>query len=442
MSSWVTLACDRVPGMDDEPRGQRGTASQGDAPRKAPAAKPPMPVLPEIGQGVPLVGEEGTDAHGYPRQRPDSTVLLAMLLQERYAELDEAIGSFEAKFENDFHYEAWPRQALESFAVPSETLRPKLDAWIEASPESFAARAARGLWLDAMAWRVRGGGFVSETLDVQLRGMEQLHLDARKDLAAAMVLRPKAVVPHQWAMSIARSHDDEAELEREYAAALDKCPKCFDVRRTYVLAQGWRWGGSQEAMTTAATTAPVGANAKLEALQGIPAYDRCRDLFGKKKYDAALAECARAETAGADPIFTCLRARILYVQDRHLESLRAAEEGLRQDPQEYDCLRVRMWSRQKLSDLTLAGEDLLTLRRLDPWNEELYAATDWMTKRLAYQAQQSEAAGRAEAAARDRALADAIVPGSGKRRFEAGPPEETIVEHKRQVQASPDDFEP
>lgn len=411
------------------------------AKRGAPAFKPGPPLPPEIPEGPPFVGKEGSDAFGYPLRRPDATVLLALLQQRRYSDLDAAMQAYQQAFEADHRYEAWPLQAMDAFAIAAPEVGTWLDAWIEASPRSFGAWAARGAWHDAMGWSYRGSRNAGETSELQFIAMNAQHERARADFERALALRPEHVASLHGLLSLASTAGDDAARDARHAQAIERCPGCFRVRFTHVMTLAPKWGGSYELMDEAAASAPVTRNPKLAALAGLSAYERCRTLRREKDLDGALQQCEAAERHGAFVSVMCERAEILNQQERYAEALPILDKALGLDPQSKACTKARETARRRTNDFVGAAEDVLLLRRLDPFDAKLEPAIEFTLQRLRYDAAEAAKAGRPEQEKRLRALANAIVPGGGDARPLGGVTEDALVELKLRAADAPDDFD-
>jgi hypothetical protein len=92
----------------------------------------------------PLVERPGLDDFGYPRSYVDQAALRSLLGRARYAELSAYVQGFQRQFEADSHAEYFVRGVSDAFDSAEPELEPLLDAWIEASPASFAPYLARG----------------------------------------------------------------------------------------------------------------------------------------------------------------------------------------------------------------------------------------------------------------------------------------------------------
>ena len=137
----------------------------------------------------------------------------------------------------------------------------------------------------------------------------------------------------------------------------------------------------------------------------------------------------------------CERAAIVNQQERYTDALKIVDEALRLDPQARSCLKARELARRRTNDFVGAAQDVLTLRRLDPFEPELEPVIHFTTQRLRYDAAQAAKAGRTEEEKQLRALANAIVPGAGKARPPGGVDEEALAELQLGVAEAPDDFD-
>jgi Flp pilus assembly protein TadD len=428
---------------ESQPRGVGGGATRGVPPRKlAPPSEP------EIPEGAAFVGEEGTDADGYPRKRPDRTVMLALLRARRFAELDAAFEVYQGAFEADFRKEWWPLDAVQAFGVPDDGLQAHLDAWVAASPESYGAAAARGAWHVAKAWKARGGGRISETSEEQLEGMRKEHVLAALDYRRALDLRPRFVAAVHGLFPIARGDGAAADIADLLALGRASCDACYELHQTALISHAPRWGGSWADMDAIAakTIARLGKdNPKLRWLAGWSAFDRCRTLREDGTLDAAGKACDEALTHGDDPRILGERAEIFNAQERFAEALDPLDRALAIAPQDRECLRARAIARGRAEgttrDITGSAQDMLVARRLDPSDERQEQSVRWMLQKLRYDAGQAAQAGKPEEEKRLRALAEAIAPGSGAPQGPAAATDAQIAELQAAVAAAPDDFD-
>jgi tetratricopeptide (TPR) repeat protein len=398
----IVAACTGTPDSGAAGTG-RGAPSIGGAGRTS---------LPDVPKDPTFVGTEGADEHGYPLRRPDKIALQTLLRLDRFADLDRWIELYQAQFEADPKKEHWSRDVVIAFAAADPALGPKLDAWVGAAPSSFAAKAARGGWHEAMGWAKRGAKTRDETSPEQFAEMRRYHAKAIADYEAALSTRPKTMGAHEGLIAIARAEGDPRIPRQRLDAALAQCHGCFGVRAQYIIALTPRWGGSHREMKAfvAETTPLVEAHPKLRLLAGYAAWDRCRIAAADDNPAAALAACDEALAVGEHPLFLTARARVLNRAKRHDEAQTVLARALRLAPQDEEALFARHIARRETKDIVGAAEDLLVAYRLDPSAENMVDDVDWMVKRLVYDGQELGKAGKHDDAAKRFDLAAALAP--------------------------------
>jgi hypothetical protein len=214
-----------------------------------------------VPNALPLIVREGKDPYGYPRSYVDGPALRSLLEHGRYADLTRYLEEFQREFEADPTKELWPIRAVESFASAAPELLPKLDAWVAATPTSFAPHAARGgYWAEVAATR-RGIKWARETPEENFRGMRDAAVFARKDLEQALLHAPKLVAALRLQVTLATPTSDDSLADAALGQAEKVCPTCFSVRSKYVMGLEPRWGGSYQKMEDFAARVPVAANA-------------------------------------------------------------------------------------------------------------------------------------------------------------------------------------
>jgi hypothetical protein len=112
---------------------------------------------------LPLRGGDGVDDDGYPVAAVDRAALRSLLWHRRYQELTRAFAELQGDFEADAKREYWPMDAGDAFASAEPELRDRLDAWVAATPDSFAPYLARGTYWVAVGFARRGGRFTEDT---------------------------------------------------------------------------------------------------------------------------------------------------------------------------------------------------------------------------------------------------------------------------------------
>jgi tetratricopeptide (TPR) repeat protein len=401
--------------------------------------------LPDVPKDPTFVGAEGADEHGYPLRRPDKIALQTLLRLDRFADLDRWIEFYQAQFEADPNKEYWSHDVVVAFLAADPTLGPKLDAWVGAAPGSFAAKAARGAWHEAMGFAKRGTKTRDETSPEQFAEMRRYHAKAIADFEAALSTRPRAMGAHEGLIAIARADGDPRIPRQRLDAALAQCRSCFGVRAEYIIALTPRWGGSHREMRAfvAETTRLVEAHPKLRLLAGYVPWDRCRTAAADDNPAAALAACDEAVAVGEHPRFLTARARVLNRAKRHDEAQTVLARALRLAPQDEEALFARHIARRETKDVVGAAEDLLVAYRLDPSAENMVDDVDWMVKKLVYDGQELGKAGKHDDAAKRFDLAAALAPddASIRNRQVYNAAAAGADDLAARVSAAPDDFD-
>ncbi len=142
-----------------------------------------------------------------------------------------------------------------AFDNGSFDVRQTLDAWKRASPDSAFAYAASGSAYVAMAWKARGGAYISDTPQSNIDAMNRLLREADADLQRAMALDPQ-VTPTYVAMMRAGSLSlGDNYIRRAVQRGLAVAPDNYSIYGLWSAVEEPRWGGSLQAMARVARQA-------------------------------------------------------------------------------------------------------------------------------------------------------------------------------------------
>ncbi|WP_244237355.1 DUF4034 domain-containing protein [Corallococcus llansteffanensis] len=359
-------------------------------------------------RGLPVVSPAGLERGEVPRGHVDGVALRALLIRRQFEELTLAVEQLQWGMESNPQDEHWMTdgiQALGNGAPDSEAL---LDAWVEASPRSFAPYLARGAHWVNVGYLRRGTRFVAATADEELAGMQKAFERAVSDLHRAWALQPKAVAAARPLLNVATALGDREARERVFARAAEQCPSCADVRTVYLHGLTPRWGGSYEEMDAFAE-AQSRAHPELGFLRGFADWDRAREPGADT--DRTLALLARALSAGDHWEFRLERADQLRRTKALDAALVDANQAVALRPARADVYfgRARILaSSQKWGP---AGEDLLHGLRLEATDAEGRALQPGVVKGMVYAAWEQHEAGHREEALRLLELAGELAPG-------------------------------
>jgi tetratricopeptide (TPR) repeat protein len=392
----------------------------------------------------PFVGREGVDAHGYPYRVPDQVALLQLLRLGRFDELDRFMTFYQDEFEADWHKEEWPDTALLAFYSADTEIASRLEQWVAAKPDSFAAWAARGNHHHKVAWHYRGDRFIKDTTPEQIKGMRDAAELARADFEKALQLRPKYLAAQDRLIQLANIvGDDEAE-RRHFEASAVTCPTCFLPHETYLHALETRWGGSPAALLAHAEQAAKQAdqNPRLTTLLGYAALDRCISGRLDKQWAAAHTACDEALGHGNETSYLLEKAQILVTEEKYAEARPFIDRARDRSPQNRSLLRLGYISQSKDGDILKSARDLIVLRHLDPSAENVAKYVEYMVGKLRFDGQELNKAGKYVEAADYFALGLQLAPDDADmmQREALNQKSMGMEDVERQLAAAPDDF--
>jgi hypothetical protein len=327
-------------------------------------------------QALPLLGPAGTDADGYPLEYVDRGGLRTLLEAHKYQELTSYFEQFQLAFESDPRKEYWPADAGDAFASSEPEIVTALDAWVAATPDSFAPYLARGSHYVGAMWAGRGFDAIARTPEDDRRAMRDAASQAVTDLDRAIQLRPKLVAAMRAEMQVSMAVSDAARSSRMTAQAFSTCPGCLQVRVVHLNSQRPRWRGSYGKMEKFAATLSSRDNPRFPALGGFVDFDRAQTAElgdDPKRFEQVLADVDSALSHGPYWEYLVLRATALRALHRFDEALTTLDRADALRPMHPSLLAERAALHCNRKEYAAAGRDLLTALRIDP--------TDWEAKR-------------------------------------------------------------
>ena len=223
---------------------------------------------------LPLVGGDGLLPDGYPMAHIDGAAMRSVLWHHDYATLDRYFTELQDDFEADNKREFWIGAAADAFGSGEPALGARLDAWVAATPDSFAPYLARGDYWAAVGWAGRGGKWSKDTPQADMDAMREAFARAIADLDHALSIRPTLVHARLLRIGILGSRGDLAAMRREVDSATHTCPGCSRVRIVYLLHTTPRSGGSYDAMRAYAATCDARINLRCRLLPGLIDFDK------------------------------------------------------------------------------------------------------------------------------------------------------------------------
>jgi tetratricopeptide (TPR) repeat protein len=346
------------------------TASARAAEQQLLQQSPVMMVAPApLPTALPLVPRPGNDEYAYPRSYVNGPALRSLLEHDRFVELTAYVEQFQREFEAEPAKELWPIRAVESFGSAQPALLPKLDAWVAASPTSFAPYAARGAHWVEVAYARRGSKWARETPEANFAGMRAAATHAQADLERALALAPKSVATLRLLIHLSIPLSDRARADAAVKAAERVCPTCFSVRAAYLVGLEPRWGGSYREMEDYATRVPVRLNARLKLLPGYADGERSDVARNQKNLGEALRFANAACALGEHWDFLSTRADVLIAQHDTEHALIDLDKAIDQRPELPGLHLLRARAHEEREEWEGAAVDLIDSMRLDATGE-------------------------------------------------------------------------
>jgi tetratricopeptide (TPR) repeat protein len=366
-----------------------------------------------IPEGLPLLGPEGVDGAGFPRQALDWAALRSLLVNRRFAQLTAVMEQLQDRFEADPRYEQWILDAGDALGKAHEKERALIDAWIAATPRSFAPYLASARYWENTGFLWRGSKLFSETSEFELRSMDEAFDRARADARRALELRPglqgaRAVLVSTETVPRSASRARAWQVVEE---ALARCPSCTGIREAWLWALTPRWGGSLEEMDAFARWRIDAGNPRHRALAGVVLLERAEMARQDGREDDQLALLDQACELGGAPEFFLQRAIDRWPRggtDAYASDL---ERALALAPGAPGIRQRRSWLREKQGRWEEAAEDLLYVLRAQPTSRSGAKARPRVLASIDGLGRKEHLAGREAAAARLSALAEALEPG-------------------------------
>jgi tetratricopeptide (TPR) repeat protein len=393
---------------ESRPRADSRSIAEERERRQAPVAEiAPAPAA----SSLALAGAEGQDAFGYPTRYVERPALRGLLQRRKFKELNSQVERLQAEFEADPRREDWPNDAAEALGTAESQLLPLLDAWVAASPDSFAPFLARGTHWVRAAYARRGSKWAGETPSEDFASMEEALPKAAADLERALLIRPKLIAAMREHLNLnllsAGGHRKNSEV---IARALDICPSCFQIRVTYLHTLKPRWGGSYDQMRRFIQERSDDRNPRLRLLPGYIDLDQAQDLRADKKYEAALVKADGACTLGEHWEFLVSRARARVELNDLAAALSDLDRALVLRPGHPDILAERAYAYTHARRWEEAGLDLRAGIQVAPTQWLARSIFESVVKGLVYDGWQRNQGGDRAGALRVFDLAAELAP--------------------------------
>lgn len=364
----------------------------------------------KLPESLPLVGQVSTGPDGFLTQYVDIPGLRSLLFHRRFAELTSYFGRFQDAFEADPRKEYWPLDAADAFLSSEPQLEEALDAWVKATPASFAPYLARGTHRVSVGYARRGARWASDTAPEHFEAMEVALDQAVADLDQALALRPHLVAALRRKIVALRATGDKPGIDQAMESALAFCPSCFQVRVTYMYSLNPRWGGSYEKMAAFARDRVDDSNPRLRLLPGYVDLDQADLLMVDKRYNEALQVVQQACKLGDHWEFLLKRAKIEGFLGQDAAAFADLDRALALRPGNAELLFALALQDRRMKLREAAGRDLLEALRRDPTDSNGRWLYEGIVQGLIYEGWEAYKAGRREDALRIYDLASNLAP--------------------------------
>jgi tetratricopeptide (TPR) repeat protein len=302
--------------------------------------------------------------------RIDKIELLGLLRQGNFAELENRLNRLQADSESRDGEDEAVAIAFSAFANPKPDVLKRLNEWVQAKPDSYAARLARGYHYRELGWQSRGYALAEKTSEEQFRGIHENFAAARRDLYAAIEINNKLSVATALLLGMAGTESLFEDMVQLLQVGLTQAPKSYHVRWMFLHNLQPRWGGSHDQITKfiEVLVEPYADDPAIRSLLGYGDYARARDLYSDKEFEEALALFDRATGKGRHWIYFYWHGKTLKRLGRMEEALASYDQALSLRPYEPDVRASRAWILYKAGRLEEALADYTKSLLFDPWS--------------------------------------------------------------------------
>ncbi len=171
-----------------------------------------------------------------------------LLRSNSFAALDREFGTLQRRYEQGSLTEEKLRDAFRAFYPTDADLAPKYDQWVSAFPRSYVAHLARAIYYRKVGEEERGGKYIDQTSDEQIRAMEQALAKSLRDVDASIPLTAKPLLSYFQAIDIAGTLGSSDHGRTFLNLAIEVAPDTYIARLKYMNNLETRWGGSVDEM--------------------------------------------------------------------------------------------------------------------------------------------------------------------------------------------------
>jgi len=219
----------------------------------------------------------------YARQRVTELAFhgqfLNFLEKKQYRALNGVLDALQQKYKaHPANLEQSLMMAYTTFMEPDPALGAKLNAWVDATPDSYPAYLARGAHIIRIAREARGISWRKDVPPDRVTKMNKYFGLAFSDMKKTIALNEDTIVPYSYLLQIVQVRSRESDykggfqglydslaevlpnhlppqppsrnaaLRSLYLEALERSPYSLNIRVSYMSVARPRWGGSVQEM--------------------------------------------------------------------------------------------------------------------------------------------------------------------------------------------------
>jgi len=341
------------------------------------------------GDGVEGEGPDERLANLRPERPPLALIepeqrRIAELLEKRdFAELERVLDGRRLAFESDPKAADPLENAYRAFEKLPRSSERALNAWVKASPSSYAAHVARGGFYLSHGIEERGGDYTREnTSQGDIDAMEAYFDKSLDDLERSLQLSQKPYLSRRYMMTIMLYTASRDELEENYLEALKLAPGSVETRLAYMRGLEPRWGGSCEQMEAfLAESRDALGYGDVKRLAARVSACRAFDSIRAKEYSQALVQFAYAITLDPVPDYVCQRAGAMSEINMRKEAFAEVSRALSQAPDNRYCIETAARLAAGVDDAAEVARVMSAIIEVNPNYAAAYSQRAWSYQR-------------------------------------------------------------
>jgi tetratricopeptide (TPR) repeat protein len=292
----------------------------------------------------------------------------SLLDSQQYQELDQKIAGVQDAFERGEMTEDDVFLVFDEFNVTDPTLEAKLNRWVEASPKSYSAYLARGIYYKSLGWKNRGAKISSETAQAKIDAMKLYFDKAIKEFSAVQDIKPNLIVVYCALIDIYRNYSENNMTRLLAEEGLKYFPESLLVRWYYLLSLEPKWGGSFEEMDRFIKEAEpfYEKNPKLRILKGRIAVAKGDQFLDQTMYPQAIALYDEGLSYGDHFYYNKQRGEAYFRMQNYEKAVIDLDRSLNLRPNVLQALGSRAYGYMKLGQYDKALSDYEEVQRKDP----------------------------------------------------------------------------